>query len=317
VLERLSHSRCDEVLVTPASQVALFHKIAQLLGLPSRSRRRMSVSLYAGVFTDNGEPAAAVPKGPGAAGRVIGGRVVDLSQDGARLTLEQQIPMGRRVQVGIGAEDHPQPAVTVSAEVVWEAAEAGGERWVCGVRFIDPDLDARTTLMDLSLWEVRQEPDNSLLVTFQGDFREHTDFSRLPPKLDRAVVFDLASVRYLNSAGLRNWVNFLRALSHVPSYDFVRCSVAFVTQASMVPEALGRGQVSSFMIPYACEGCELEEERLMQTAAFAVPEVWPPVLPTFKCPRCGDELAFDDVPARYFAFLERDPRISELSRPQP
>ncbi len=297
VLARLAHSQCDEVLVTPASGVALFHKIAQLLGLPSRSRRRMSVSLQAGVSVQ---------------AAVIRGRVVDLNQGGARLSLQKRIPKGTAVPLRIGTEDDGELAVEVSAEVVWESEDESGQGWTYGVRFIDPGLNVRTALEDLSLWEVHREPDESQLVTFQGDFREHTDFSRLPARLEARVIFDMAHVGYLNSAGVRNWVNFVRSLDHLPSYGFVRCSVAFVTQASMVPEALGRGQVDSFMVPYACEGCDLEEERLMQTAAFAVPGVWPPALPTFRCPRCGDELAFDDVPERYFAFLERDPRVADV-----
>ncbi len=293
VIERLGHSRCDEVLVTPASGAAVFHKIAQLLGLPRRLRRRMSVSLQADVSA--GRPLAE-------------GRVVDLNQDGARLELSQKVAKGQRVLVRIESGGD-SGVVSVQAEVVWDSVGDGGGGWTCGVQFVEPDLAARTALMDLSLWEVAKEPDDSLLVTFQGDFREHTDFSRLVKRLSGRVVFDMAYVRYLNSAGVRNWVNFLRALEGVDEISFVRSSVAFATQVSMVPEALGGGRVESFMVPYACEGCDLEEDRLMQTPAFAVPGVWPPELPVFQCPRCGDELAFDDVPMRYFAFLESDPRI--------
>lgn len=295
VIDRLARSRCDEVLVTPASGAAVFHKIAQLLGLPRRLRRRMAVSLRAGVSSGK---------------QIATGRVVDLNQDGARVELDHRVPKGKMVQLEVQPGGALNPVVA-TAEVVWESeAEGEAERvWTCGVRFVDPDLATRTALMDLSLWEVATEPDGSLLVTFQGDFREHTDFSRLAPRLEGRVVFDMAYVRYLNSAGVRHWVNFLRALDAVHEFCFVRCSVAFATQASMVPEALGRGRVESFMVPFACEGCDLEEDRLMQTPAFAVRGVWPPEIPVFECPRCGDELAFDDVPTRYFAFLERDSRI--------
>ena len=36
---------------------------------------------------------------------------------------------------------------------------------------------------------------------------------------------------------------------------------------------------------------------------------WPPNVPDFACPRCKGELIFDDLPQRYFAFLEEDPRL--------
>jgi len=296
IIAELSACRCDEVLVTPMSGQALFHKIAQLLGLPRRLRRRMAVELMAEVAAD--------------AERWTG-RVVDLNQDGARLELDSRVPRDQTVSVRILPQDREE-AVSVLSQVVWESERDADGQWTCGVRFLTPDLDTRTALMDLSLWEVVDEPDSKQLVILQGDFREHTDFARLQARLSGTVEFDLAWVRYLNSAGVRHWVNFLRALDRVESYRFVRASVAFVTQAAMVPEVLGYGQVDSFLVPYACEDCDLEEDRLMQTVALTGGG-WPPNVPDFACPRCKGELIFDDLPQRYFAFLAEDPRLGARS----
>jgi CheY-like chemotaxis protein len=294
VIAQLSECRCDEVLVTPMSGEALFHKIAQLLGLPRRLRRRMAVELKAEVSAQSDRWT---------------GRVVDLNQDGARLELDRRIPKGQTVSLRILPHDKAE-FVSVLAQVVWETEE-GEDSWcTCGVQFLEPDLVMRTALMDLSLWEVVEESDGKQLVILQGDFREHTDFARLQTRLSGAVEFDLAWVRYLNSAGVRHWVNFLRALDAVDEYRFVRASVAFVTQAGMVPEVLGHGEVDSFLVPYACEDCDLEVDRLMQTAALTGTG-WPPTIPDFACPRCKGDLIFDDLPQRYFAFLEKDPRLEQ------
>jgi CheY-like chemotaxis protein len=297
VIARLSESRCDEVLVTPMSGEALFHKIAQLLGLPRRLRRRMAVELEA-------EVAAAADR--------WAGRVADLNQDGARLELDRRIETGHQVHVRIRPGDEAvavtAAVVVVRAKVVWDSEDAERGGWACGVQFVEPDLAARTALMDLSLWEVVDEGEDGQLVILQGDFREHTDFSRLRPRLHGVVRFDLAWVRYLNSAGVKHWVNFLRSLQEVTDYRFLRASVAFVTQAAMVPEVLGQGQVESFLVPYACDECDLEEDRLLQLAALAGGG-WPPAVPDFACPRCKGDLVFDDLPQRYFAFLEKDPRL--------
>ncbi|MFH2010150.1 MAG: PilZ domain-containing protein [bacterium] len=293
VIRSLSESRCDEVLVTPAWGEALFHKVAQLLGLPRRLRRRMAVELRAEM----------------AVGRADwSGRIVDLNQDGARLELDREVDKGRlgtvHIHSGTGAA-----ALSLEAKVVWSHRDAASGAWTCGIQFLNPDFDDRSTLMDLSLWEVIPQEDGSTQVVLQGDFREHTELTRLAEQLRGTVEFDLAWVRYLNSAGVRHWVSFLRSLDAVESYRFVRCSVAFVTQASMVPEVLGRGRVDSFQMPYTCEQCDLEEERLMQTTALHGSDTWPPELPDFACPRCRGELVFDDLPQRYFAFLEDDPLI--------
>lgn len=341
VIAELSASRCDEVLTTPMSTDTLLYKVTQIMGIPGRARRRMMVSMEvevapSGVAPRGSEVAAdgvaprgseggadgVAPRGSeggadgvahrgsegGAGGALSGGRVVDLSQDGAGLVLDCELPKGLIVKARIGGVDEGT-AVETRAEVVWSSWDEAEDGWTCGLKFLEPDLAARTALMDLSLWEVRAEPEGTQpegtqVVTFQGDFREHTDFSRLLPRLRGRVIFDMSWVRYINSAGVRNWVSFVRGLSAVETYTFVRCSVAFVTQASMVPESTGRGDVESFMVPFACDDCELEDERLVQTSVLARQGVWPPELPSFMCPRCGGDLAFDDVPARYFAFLQ-------------
>lgn len=295
VIHKLNNSRCDDVLVTPAHGEELFHKIAQMLGLPRRARRRMAVQLDATL--ESGET-------------TCHGQVVDLNPQGARLELDGSVRKAREVSVRITPDDAENPVIA-RARVVWERPSEAGQGVVCGVHFQEISHQTRTTLEDLALWEVAEKEDRTLHVAFQGDFREHTDFSRLVPRLAGRVIFDLEGVRYLNSAGVRHWVEFVRRLAGVRSYVFVRCSVAFVTQASMVPEVLGQGQVESFYVPYACERCELEEERLHQTATLTGAGRWPPEVVSYACPRCQGALTLDDVPERYFAFLEQSQRLEK------
>ncbi len=286
VIHELSRSRCDEVLVTPAPGEELFHKVARLVGLPSRVQRRMNVELRARAAS---------------ADRVVGGRVLDLSSEGARLELDGSLDGLEQVRVRITGQD--RAVVVATARVIWEQVDEAGRR-LCGLQFVEIPPASRALLEDWSLWELVELADGTLQVFLQGEFREHTDFTRLADRLAGRVQFDLSGVSYLNSAGVRKWVDFLRQIEDkVDGYAFVRCSVAFVNQASMVPEVLGRGQVVSFKAPYACDDCDLEEERLLQTAALVMEERWPPDLPSFACPRCGGDLLFDDLPARFFAFL--------------
>ena len=290
VIHELSRSRCDEVLVTPAPGEELFHKIARLVGLPSRVQRRMHVELRA---------LAA------AGGRVISGRVLDLSTEGARLELDDSLEGVGQVRVRIVGDGGGAKNVAVAtARVIWEQRDDAG-RVFCGLQFVEIPPASRPLLEDWSLWELSELPDGVTQVFLQGEFREHTSFERLAKQLSGRVQFDLSGVTYLNSAGVRKWVDFLRAIDdEVEHYTFVRCSVAFVNQASMVPEVLGRGEVVSFRAPYACDDCDFEEERLLQTSALVLDGRWPPDMPSFACPRCGGDLLFDDLPARFFAFLE-------------
>jgi hypothetical protein len=106
----------------------------------------------------------------------------------------------------------------------------------------------------------------------------------------------------MNSIGVRSWCQFLRA-APIQGYELHACSVPFVLQASLVPDVIGRGTITSFFAPYHCSKCEHQEEKLLQTAAVLAAALEPPA---FKCPQCDGELGFDDLPERYFAFLARD-----------
>jgi len=118
------------------------------------------------------------------------------------------------------------------------------------------------------------------------------------------VDFDLSQVTYINSLGVRAWVEFLRA-APIQGYEFHACSVPFVLQAALSDAVMGRGTVASFFAPYVCDVCGHEEERLLQSATVLASVDHAP--PTFNCPSCGGALVLDDLPHRYLAFLLREP----------
>ena len=153
----------------------------------------------------------------------------------------------------------------------------------------------------LTQWQVRKDGERTRVV-LRGDFTEATRFDELLPAMVGRVVFDMAQVTYMNSLGVRAWCEFLRQ-ARIQGYEFHACSVPFILQASMVRDVIGRGTVTSFFAPFHCIGCDHQEERLLQSAAILAAGLEPP---SFKCPSCGGALEFDDLPERYFAFLQDD-----------
>ena len=153
-------------------------------------------------------------------------------------------------------------------------------------------------------WTVERQAD-PLTVALAGDLDENAGLYDLQPTLTGRVVLDLGGVRRINSAGVREWVNFIRDVEQTTTHlALARCSPAIVMQMNMIANFRGSAEVLSFYAPLVCPACEREEDGLVE----ATPEVLvglPHRLPTFACPECRTPLELDDIPERYFAFLKR------------
>lgn len=284
-LRLVSESTCDEILIAPMQADQLYDVVAFQLGLPRRGARRFSIGMA--VVGRDGE-------------RNVRGRVTNLSIDGARIVLEEPIAEGSRLRLDISPEG--EASIAIEARVVW--AQRQGNGTVVGASFEGMADDVRRQLARLTQWEIVQDTERTRVVV-KGDITETTRFDDLLPALVGRVDFDLSQIGYMNSLGVREWVELLRK-APIQGYEFHACSVAFVLQASLVEGVLGRGTVSSFFAPYACETCEATEERLLQSAAVLAAGGRPP---PFACQACGGNLVLDDIPDRYLAFLRGGPGV--------
>lgn len=278
-MRQVSACGCDELLIAPMTADELHDVVAIQLGEPRLGTEAFAI-------------------GVGLAGRKLDATVSNLSIDGVRLVVGEPVIEGQVLEISIAPEG--DAAVAVRGTVVWAQPREG--RTVLGVAFDRPDDHARAVLAKLTQWQVVKDGER-IRVVLRGDFTEATRFDDLLPAMVGRVVFDTAQVTYMNSLGVRAWCEFLRQ-ARIQGYEFHACSVPFILQASMVRDVIGRGTVTSFFAPFHCIGCDHQEERLVQTAAILASNLEPP---TFKCPSCGGALEFDDLPERYFAFLQDDP----------
>jgi DNA-binding response OmpR family regulator len=274
----VSHSGADELLIAPMTADELHDVIAIQLGEPRPGTEAFAVAVELG-------------------GRRVDATVSNLSVDGVRLVVSEPVAEGQTLSVTVTPEG--QGAVSIQGTAVWAQPRDG--KTVVGIAFPALDDRARGMLAKLTQWQVVKDGERTRVV-LRGDFTEATRFDELLPAMVGRVVFDMAQVTYMNSLGVRAWCEFLRQ-ARIQGYEFHACSVPFILQASMVRDVIGRGTVTSFFAPFHCIGCDHQEERLLQTAAILAAGLEPPV---FKCPSCGGALEFDDLPERYFAFLQDD-----------
>jgi DNA-binding response OmpR family regulator len=296
-LKRVAAVGCDDLLALPAPGEELYQQVALLLRLPQRLGRRISIELFADI---EGLGPAGVP----ATSTALVGRVVNISPTGARVVLDRALdkPQGALEHVRLTLSRPLEGReVQIEGRVVWRGEAKGADPLSFGVEFQNLDEPTRRALAALSLWEVVALPDRTQVV-FQGDLTEVAEFEDLADRLSGIVEFDLGGVRYLNSAGVRKWVLFLEKLASVSAYTFVRCSTAFVMQASMVQRLLGNGRIDSFWAPYICQACEREDQRLLHVSSPT--SIQQMAEAQFRCSSCGGPLVLDEVPERVFAFLE-------------
>ncbi len=274
------------MLCLPAPADELYRHAAHLLGLAERGHRRVSVHL--GVQVRGGA-------------RTLEGYLLNVSLDGAKIGFPEPLGKTRDIEIRL-ARAADSKAVIVRARVVWEREAEDGFGAVVGVKVVDTTPETQRLLAALVLWEATLDEDGGDLVTIQGELCEHTDLSELARHLAARsrVDLDLSGVTHINSWGVRLWVEFVQGLPAGLSYRFVRVSIPMAMQMAMLARAVGRGEVLSVLAPYACLRCEHTDERILQCASLAR-SAEPP---RFRCSRCGGALAFDDIPERYFSFLQ-------------
>jgi hypothetical protein len=150
-------------------------------------------------------------------------------------------------------------------------------------------------------WHVAVRQGDWLRVELRGEVDENADFSELRQVLRGNVVLGLEGITRINSCGVREWVNFVRQLDGVRALWFARCSPPVVLQLNTIYNFRGRARVCSFLAPYVCEVCHIDEYKLLDVAEH-FPDRRAHV-PAFRCHRCGGVMVFDELPERYLSFL--------------
>ena len=275
-MREVSSSGADELLIMPMTADELHDVVAIQLGEPRPGTEAFAIVVTVGDKT-------------------VDATVSNLSVDGVRLVISDPVSEGQVINLSITPDG--EQVHHFKGTVVWAQPRDG--KTVVGLAFEKLDPGAHAVLAKLTQWQVVRDGERTRVV-LRGDFTEATRFDELYPAMVGRIVFDTAQVTYMNSLGVRAWCEFLRQ-ARIQGYEFHACSVPFILQASMVRDVVGRGTVTSFFAPFHCIGCDHQEERLLQSAAILASSHEPPV---FKCPSCGGALEFDDLPERYFAFLE-------------
>jgi anti-anti-sigma regulatory factor len=158
------------------------------------------------------------------------------------------------------------------------------------------------------VWNVVELAESSARIAISGEISEETDFSSMIGQARSTTVIDLGSVARVNSCGIREWLEFVRAIEEKNvRLVLVHCPPGIVAQLNMISNFTGaHGSVRSVYAPYYCSACHVERLLLIefpQEQSAVELDEGPP------CPACGTEMEFEDIPETYLQFREAQPAL--------
>jgi hypothetical protein len=142
-------------------------------------------------------------------------------------------------------------------------------------------------------------------LIYAGPINEDTEVHLTPiiPQLGPNVIFNFRKVEFVNSCGVRSWINFLREAEKGRKIIFEECTPEIVSQINMIPNFRGSAHIKSVYASYACESCDNQKWELFEEGRN-LPASASDQIPAPKCDKCGADMEMDELEDEFFAWIE-------------
>lgn len=157
-----------------------------------------------------------------------------------------------------------------------------------------------------------------LALRLDGVIDEHNGLDQIGAALGggETLLVDLGGVKRLNSVGVRDWVNWLRAtrtrFREIVLFD---CPPPVMNEVNFVKNFAEGAHITTFAAPLFCARCQKEESRILDTVRIRNGSGGI-ALPSFACDRSDCENALDDDEETYFGFVSQLPASADPGRLQ-
>jgi len=147
-------------------------------------------------------------------------------------------------------------------------------------------------------WSVISKSPQETRMRLKGDITERVTFDDL--ELEGAtVVLVPDGIRYVNSTGVKRFLEFLENCCKTSNVALERCSPSIVAQLNLVPRLADCVHVRSVIAPLECAECVAVRDILVELERGA----GPPEVEERACDVCGAPMLLAELEERYFAFL--------------
>jgi anti-anti-sigma regulatory factor len=149
-----------------------------------------------------------------------------------------------------------------------------------------------------------QQKDNCDYVRYTGPINEEAEvyLTQLLARLGSKVIINLGNVKYVNSCGVRGWINFMRELDETREVVLEECTSEIVMQINMIPSFKGKAKVKSVYAAYECDSCGHEMNVLFEEGKNLPTSPEDQIAPTL-CPQCQSPMEMLELEEEFFSFL--------------
>lgn len=140
-----------------------------------------------------------------------------------------------------------------------------------------------------------------LEISFIGRIDEDSTFDSVISLNESEVIFNLSEVSFINSCGIREWIEFQKKLGPNLKIIYRECPQVIIEQMNIVKGFIKEGgQIESFYAPYYSNNDD-EEFKILISPSEVIDGKAPE-----KKSESGEVLEFDDIEVQYFGFLGKN-----------
>jgi hypothetical protein len=153
--------------------------------------------------------------------------------------------------------------------------------------------------MDIAL-NIGQQGDWDILY-YAGPINEESEvhLAQVATRLRPKVIINFKRVEYVNSCGVRGWINFMRQLTG-KTVIFEECTPEIVMQINMIPSFKAHATIKSVFGSFQCGDCGSQSTILFEEGKNMPEENSPINQPV--CNKCGGTMEMDEIEDEFFAF---------------
>ena len=142
-------------------------------------------------------------------------------------------------------------------------------------------------------------------VSYIGPINEDAELHLGPiiSQLGANVLINFKQVQYVNSCGVRAWINFLRDVEKERTIIFEECTPEIMSQINMIPNFKSSAHIRSLYAAYACPECD-HQSWMLFTEGQNMPTTPEDTIAPQNCEKCGHEMEMEELEDEFFAWLE-------------